>query len=256
MPVDLEPAKLLSLHDLTREVSQMSLRHLKTQIEAMAPLFRPRRFLGDHIDGTGKESVAASDRNLADLQQLYARVAVKTFDLRPELRAPLESVATQLQFDEWEYTHAAETDRGWQSIRVTAPLTWAISYASPYSLAALRGVVAGSGRRDAEAVRVFVLHACLMHELFSKIPALADLLKGLRYKVEVRKSPQLGDLPLVTISAPFRTFRPPDKLVAMASGLAGGAAFSEVLDIESIRHLSDPLRDEVAGILRQHQFEM
>jgi hypothetical protein len=256
MALDLEPAKLLTLHDLTREVSQVSLRHLKAQIEAMAPLFRPRRFLGDHIDGIGKESVSAADRNLADLQQLYARVAVKPFDLRPELRAPLESVATQLQFDEWEYTHAAETDRGWQSIRVTAPLTWAISYGSPYSLATLRGVVAGSGRRDAEAVRAFVLHACLMHELFSKISALADLLKGLRYKVEVRKSPQLGDLPLVTISAPFRTFRPPDKLVAMAAGLAGGATFSEVLDIESVRKLSDPLRDEVAGILRQHEFEM
>ena len=66
------------------------------------------------------------------------------------------------------------------------PLAWTISYASPYSLATLRGVVAGSGRRDAEAVRAFVLHACLIHELFAKIPTLADLLAALRYKVEVR----------------------------------------------------------------------
>jgi hypothetical protein len=219
----------------------------------MALLFRPRRFLGDHIDGSGKEAVSAADRNLADLQELYARVAVKPFELRPELRAPLESVATQLQFDEWEYTHAVETDRGWQSIRVAAPLTWTISYASPYSLTTLRGVVAGSGRRDAEAVRAFVLHACLMHELFSKIPALVDLLAGLRYKVEVRKSPQLGDLPLVTISAPFRTFRPPDKLIAMAAGLAGGATFSEVLDVESTRNVADPMRDQVTSILQRHQ---
>ncbi|HEY6345533.1 MAG TPA: hypothetical protein VIY49_28885 [Bryobacteraceae bacterium] len=253
MSPELEPPKLLSLHALTKEVSQACLRHLKTQIEAMAPLFRPRRFLGEHIDGIGKEAVSSADRNLADLQQLYARVAVKSFDLRPELRAPLESVATQLHFDEWEYTHAAETERGWQSIRVTAPLTWVISYGSPYSLTMLRGVVAGSGRRDAEAVRAFVLHACLMHELFAKIPALADLLAGLRYKVEVRKSPQLSDLPLVTVSAPFRTFRPPDKLVAMASGLAGGASFSEVLDVESVRNLSDPLLDEIAGFIQRHQ---
>jgi hypothetical protein len=253
MSLDLEPAKLLDLHDLTREVAQASLRRLKAQVEAMAPLFRPRRFLGDHIDGAGKEAVPAADRNLADLEQLYARVAVKPFDLRPELRTPLESVATQLQFDEWEYTHAAETDRGWQSIRVTAPLTWMVSFASPYSLGTLRGVVAGSGRRDAEAVRAFVLHACLIHELFSKIPALAELLGALRYKVEVRKSSQLGDLPLVTISAPFRTFRPPDKLVAMAAGLAGGVTFSEVLDVESVRDWPDLLRDEVSGILQRRQ---
>jgi hypothetical protein len=253
MSPELEPPKLLSLHALTKEVSQACLRHLKTQIEAMAQLFRPRRFLGDHIDGIGKEAVPSADRNLADLQQLYARVAVKPFDLRPELRLPLESVATQLQFEEWEYTHAAETDRGWQPIRVTAPLTWVISYGSPYSLATLRGVVTGSGRRDAHAVQAFVLHACLMHELFAKVPALTDLLAGLRYKVEVRKSPQLGELPLITVSAPFRTFRPADKLVAMATGLAGGASFSEVLDVESVRTLSDPLRDEIIDLIQRHQ---
>src|SRR5665213_1742849 len=107
MSLDLETAKLLSLHGLTKEVAQACLRHLKTQVEAMAPLFRPRRYLGDNIDGTGKEAVSAADRNFADLQEIYARVAVKPFDLRPELRGPLASVTTQLQFDEWEYAHAA-----------------------------------------------------------------------------------------------------------------------------------------------------
>jgi len=256
MSADLELAQLLSLHSLTKEVSQACLRHLKAQIEAMAPLFRPRRYLGDRIEAAGKESVPAADRNLADLQELYARVAVKPFDLRPELRAPLESVTTQLQFDEWEYTHATETDRGWQSIRVTTPLTWVVSYATSYSLATLRSVVAGSGQRDVDAVRAFVLRACLMSELFSKIPALADLLEGLRYKIEVRKLPQLGDLPLVTISAPFRTFRPADKLVAMASGLAGGDSFAEVLDVDSVHNLSDPLRDEAIELVQRHKVEI
>jgi hypothetical protein len=64
MSIDLEPAKLLSLHGLTKDVSQFCQRHLKTQIDAMAPLFRPRRFLGDHIDSTGKEAVAGADRNI------------------------------------------------------------------------------------------------------------------------------------------------------------------------------------------------
>jgi hypothetical protein len=256
MSLDLEPAKLLSLHGLTKDVAQACLRHLKTQVEAMAPLFRPRRVLGDYIDSSGKEPVPGADRNLADLQELYARVAIKPFDLRPELRAPLESVATQFQFNEWEYTHAAETDGSWHSIRVTSPLTWVISYSTSYSLATLRGVVAGSGQRDAEAVRAFVLRACLMHELFSKVPALTSLLEGLRYKVEVRRSPQLGDLPLITVSAPFRTFRPADQLVAMAAGLAGGASFAEVLDVESVRNLADPLRDETVELVNRHKVEI
>jgi hypothetical protein len=256
MSLDLEPAKLLSLHGLTKDVAQNCLRHLKTHIEAMAPLFRPRRVLGDYIDSIGKEPVPAADRNLADLQELYARVAIKPFDLRPELRTPLESVGAQFQFNEWEYTHAAETGGSWHSIRVTTPLTWVISYATSYSLTTLHGVVAGSGQRDAEAVRAFVLRACLMHELFSKFPALTSLLEGLRYKVEVRRSPQLGDLPLVTVSAPYRTFRPSDQLVAMAAGLAGGAAFAEVLDVESVRNLADPLRDETIQLVNRHKVEI
>jgi hypothetical protein len=256
MSIELEPPKLLSLHSLTKEVAQICLRHLRTQVDAMAPLFRPRRYLGDHMEGAGTESATAADRNMASLREHYARVAVKPFDLRPELRTPLESVTTQFQFDEWEYTHATQTDQGWQPIRVTTPLTWVLSYATSYSLSTLRGVVAGSGQRDVEAIRGFVLRACLMHELFAKIPGLKDLLQGLRYKVEMRQSPQLGDLPLLTVSAPFKTFRPPDKLVSMASGLAGGASFAEILDVESIHSLSDPLRDEVLEILQRRKLEI
>jgi hypothetical protein len=208
------------------------------------------------MEGTGKEVSPTGDRNFADLSALYGRVAVRPFDLRPELRTPLESVPTHFQFDEWEYTQAVETSRGWQSIRVTTPLTWVFSFSSSYSFSALRGVVTGNGQRDAEALRSYVLRACLMHELFSKIPALPDLLAGLRYKMELRTSPQLGNLPLVTISAPFKTLRPADNVVAMASGLAGGDSFAEVLDLESVRALSDPLRDETFKILRQHNVEI
>ena len=256
MSIDLEPAKLLRLHGLTKDVAQASLRRLKAQMDSMAPLFRPRRFLGDNIEAAGKESVPSADRNLADLQELYARVAVKPFDLRPELRAPLESVTTQLQFDEWEYTHATETDNGWQSIRVTTPLTWVVSYATSYSLATLRSVVTGSGQRDVDAVRAFVIRACLMSELFAKLPAMKDLIEALRYRVEVRKASQLGDLPLVTISAPYRTFRPADQLVTMASMMGGGSSFAEVLDVESVKTLADPLRDEAVELIARHKIEI
>ena len=43
---------------------------------------------------------------------------------------------------------------------------------------------------------------------------------------------------MVTISAPFKTLRPSDNLVTMASGLAGGASFAEVLDLVD-RHMPE-----------------
>jgi len=67
---------------------------------------------------------------------------------------------------------------------------------------------------------------------------------------------ETGDLPLVTISAPFSTMRPPDSLVTVASGLAGGASFAEVLDLGTAQSLKDPLREQVAAIFRSHGQEL
>jgi hypothetical protein len=254
-----EPLKieqLLHLHTLTKEVSKFCQRQLRGHLDTLAILFRPRRMLGEFIEGSERESVGGSDKTLAELKDLYKRVAVRPFDLRPELAVPIESISTQLQLHEWEYLHETKTDLGWHAIKVTSPLTWVISYNSPYSLSILRQVLAGRETRNADAVRAFVLRACILHLQLTKFPAIADLLAGLRYRVEVRRSPELGDLPLVTLSAPISTVRPPDNLVTVASGLAGGTAFAEILDLDSVRNIRDPFRDEVTAILRNHGQEV
>ena len=89
-----------------------------------------------------------------------------------------------------------------------------------------------------------------------RFPAIGELLAGLRYKVEVRQSPETGELPLVTISAPFSTVRPPDSLVTVASGLAGGTSFAEVIDLATVQSLKDPLREQIAAIFRNHGQEL
>jgi hypothetical protein len=244
--------QLLKLHSLTKDVAKSSQKQLRAHLDTMALLFRPRRILGDAMEGVERDSVGGSERTVAELQDLYRRVAVRPFDLRPELSFPLESVATQMQLYDWEYLHNTKTDTGWRTIKVTSPLTWVLVYSSTYSLSMLRQVLSGQGERDPEAVRAFVLRACLMHLHFTKFPAIAELLAGLRYRIEVRRSPELGELPLVTISAPFATTRPPDNLVNVAAGLAGGASFAEVLDLDSVRNLRDPLREEIAAAFRTH----
>lgn len=248
--------QLLQLHALTKDVSKLCQKQLRGYLETMAILFRPRRFLGDAIEGSERESTSGVDRNVAELRELYRRVALRPFDLRPELTLPVESISTKVELHEWEYLHEIKTDRGWRTIKVTSPLTWVLTYSSPYSLSILRQVLAGQAERDAEAVRAFVLRAVLLHLHFTKFPAIAELLAGLRFRVEVRRSPELGDLPLVTVSAPLATIRPPDNLVTLASGLAGGASFAEVLDVASVTNLRDPLRHDVETIFRSHGQEL
>jgi len=252
------PAESLSveqlprLHTLTKEVARLCQKQLRDYLDTMAPLFRPRRWLGDAMEGVEREAVAGAERAVAELRDLYRKVAQRPFDLRPELALPLDPVPfQQIQLYEWEYLHQTKTDRGWRRIKITAPLTWVIGYSSSYSLSMLRQVLAGKEERDSEAVRAFVLRACLLHLHFQKFPALTELFSGLRYRIEVRQSPETGDLPLVTVSAPFATKRPPDNLVAMAIELVGGDSFTEVLDLATVQNLKDPLREQIAAIFQR-----
>lgn len=209
------------------------------------------------MEGAGREPIVGSERTWRELQELYGKVAVKPFDLRPELANPLPSVQTQIELHEWEYSHGIQSERGWQTIKVTSPLTWILTYASPFSFAVLRQqVLNGHQQKEPEAVRSFVLRACLMAMLFQKHSNLKDLFEGLRYRVEIRTSRDLGELPIVTISAPFNTIRPADDLVTKAAGFAGGAHFAEILDVDSVRQLRDPLRDEAVRLLREHSEEI
>src|SRR6266568_2764719 len=139
--------QLLHLHNVTKDVSKVCQKQLRSYLDTMALLFRPRRILGDAMEGAERESIGGSDRTVAELRELYRKVALRPFDLRPELTLPLESVSTQTQLYDWEYQHQIKTDRGWRSIKVTSPLTWVVAYSSNYSLSMFRQVLAGQEER-------------------------------------------------------------------------------------------------------------
>ena len=253
-----EPAEAVSsltheqlprLHNLTAEIQKICRGQLRTYLDALAPLFRPRRVLGDRMEGAGKESVVGADQTFAELKEIYFKACGRPFDLRKELNSPLESVGTQIALSEWEYLYNVRTERESRSITVVSPLTWVLGYPATYSLSMLRQVVAGKQERDAEGVRSFVLRSCLMHLQFTKLPDLKALFEGFRFRVEVRKSPQLGELPLMTVSAPIRTVRPADDLLLTATGLSGRTVFEEVADDYQAAHIEDPLQAQVLKVL-------
>lgn len=243
------PEQLGRLHKITQQVEKICRAQLQEYLEALAPLFRPRRLLGDHMEGAGKESVAYADKNFNELREIYFKACSRPFDLRKELVSPLESVSTQIQLNEWEYSHEVQTESERKSINVTAPLTWVLSYPSAYSHNMVRQFVTSKQERDPESVSDFVLRASLMHLMFVRLPELTTLFAGLRYKVEVRKSPQLGDLPLVTVSAPVATVLPPDDLLLLAAAFSGRSGFVEVIDPEQAMSIPDPLEDQIAKIV-------
>lgn len=239
--------QLPRLHMLTREVEKLCRTQLRTYVDALTPLFRPRRVLGQYMEGTGKELVNAADANLGELRETYFRACGRPFNLRKELNTPLPSFSSQVQLHPWEYSYDLRRDSDRRTITVVAPLTWVLSFSSTYTFPMLRQVVLSRGEQDADSVGTFVLRASLMHLLFQRLPEIAALFEGLRYKVEMRRSAQLGELPLVTVSAPIVTVRPPDDLLLRATELSGRAEFVEVIDPDQAAHLPDPLQ---AGVLR------
>jgi len=60
--VGLNVEQLLQLHTLTKEVAKVCQRQLRGYLDSMALLLRPRRILGDAMEGAERESVGDSDR--------------------------------------------------------------------------------------------------------------------------------------------------------------------------------------------------
>jgi hypothetical protein len=242
-------AQLARLHDLTQQVEKICAAQLRSYLDALAPLFRPRRLFGNHMEGAGKENVVNADQNLNDLRDVYFKGLARPFDLRKELPVPLESIPTQIQLHEWEYSHEAQGSTGRTKITIIAPLTWVLCYPSAYSYSMMRQVANGKQEHDRESVRSFILRASMIYLMFSRLPELPRLFEGLRYKVEIRKSPLLGELPLVTVSAPVATVRPTDDLLLLAASYSGRSGFVEVIDPQQAAHIPDPLQDQISKIL-------
>jgi hypothetical protein len=112
-----------------------------------------------------------------------------------------------------------------------------------------RQVIAGHQEQDVQSLRSFLLRSCLMRLMFSRHPELISLFEGLRYRVEVRECRELGDLPLVTISAPIVTILPSDDVLALASAVAGRPEFVEVIDKRQAAEIRDPIQDQISQII-------
>jgi hypothetical protein len=89
-----------------------------------------------------------------------------------------------------------------------------------------------------------------MHAMLAKFPGIAQILTDLRDDIQTEKSPVLGDLPLVTtIRSCLPSFRPADNLMLTAIRFSGVPAFIELIDIEALNTLQDPLKLRIEKIL-------
>jgi hypothetical protein len=249
-----QPAPTLTFQELaearrnTETISKFLQDQLVIYLETLRPLFEPERLLGKHAGG--KNVAAHGDKALTQIQQSYQALAGKPFDVPREFDAGwLTRIDSTLELYRWEYVHAAGAGAQQKQITMTHPARWVLGYKSGATLAQIaRGLVTRSERQP-ELTKQFVVNALVLSGLITRNTGLTSLLSALRFDVRVEEFPGFGKLPLVTITAQLPTFRPADDLILAAVSFSGVPAFIELIGLDTVRNLQDPLKTRIEALL-------
>jgi hypothetical protein len=246
---------LLVFRKLTRAITDAVRVQMTEYLRVLSPLMRPKAVLGDYVQGGPKEPNRKADKAFADLQALYESVAAaKPYNLARELTPPLSFSSAGLEITPLDYYHAAQSGTETRRIKVRCPLTWVLTYTDfpPTRLQDLLDAKA----RSVEDLQRFVLSYLVMHLAATSDPALTRIFEALHFSLTTSKAPPFGELPITRIGIGISTTRPSDALIIQSAELTGMDAFEEVVKVEDIAGLRDPLKDRLIEIARQQAPEL
>lgn len=251
MAEELSISRLLFLRKVTRAVSDFLLSELKNQLNTISPLLRPRRMLGDYIESGSPEPVVDADKNFAKLNEIFAKSAGKPFELPRPLRPPLKAVGLAMDVNPWEYNYQLNSTPN-KVVTITSPVKWVVSYSSGLSFSRLRQGLAGREELSPADVKEHVIRCCLFHAMINKYTGIRNLFSALRWEVTTQTSPETGGLPLTTLASPVPTMLPPDEFILESTEMSGTSRFEEVVDVNAVGDISDPLTGKVNEIIQEY----
>jgi hypothetical protein len=246
---------LLILRKLTRAIADSVRAQMTEYLATLAPLLRPKMVLGDYIEDGSKESTRRSDKALKDLQTLYEKVAsTKPFTLPRELTLPLRLSGTGLEITAVDTPHAIQSGSEARTIMVRSPLTWTLTYAghAPTRLPELLK----TKLRAADELNQLVLSYLLMHVVVTNSPGLMQVFEALHFPITTTTLPEFGPLPITRIGVSISTTRPADSVILEVAELTGMDAFEEVVNVDDLAQLRDPLKERLMEIARQQAPEL
>jgi hypothetical protein len=245
---------LLVLRKLTRTIADTLRTQMVEYLATLTPLLRPKTVLGDYIQGGQKEPARRADKAFKELQALYERVATaKPFNLPRELTPPIDIPVQSLEITPLDYTHVARTESETKTLTVRSPLTWIVSYTG-FPPARMLELLAGKTRSN--ELQQCVLSYLAIHVVFANQTGVTQILDALHFPVSTGKSPEFGELPLTRISAAVSTARASDDMIIQSAELTGMDAFEEVVSVQDIPALGDPMKDRLLEIVRTQAPEL
>jgi hypothetical protein len=253
----LSPTKNISFEQLavarrsTQAVSEFLEKQLLGYLDTLRSLFLPERVLGKFAGS--KFEVPGAEKALTELQENYRRLPGKPFDFAKEFETDwLGEVGAKLDVQRWEYYREISSESGKRTILITSPTRWVLAYGPGYSVSeAIRAFAHKQDRRGTDQLRQFVVNTLVMQSLIARSGGLSSIFAELRYGVTTQTHPAFSGLPAILIQSQIPTFLPPEPIIAAATDLSGVDAFIELIDVESIRQLSDPFKQRISQLIPQ-----
>ena len=204
---------------------------------------------GGYLVGTTKDPVRGADAAYKELEVLYDTVArSKPFDLTQELKPPLDLVSSALDVTVMEYSYTVNTQRQSKTVVVSKPLKWALTYTG-FAPAKLADLLANR-TRDPNELQSFIIHYLVVHLVLARQAGVRVMLDALHFPIATDRSPLFGELPITSIACAVSTLRLPDEVIIESTEVSGMDAFEEVVNVDDIPALRDPLRERLLEIVR------
>jgi hypothetical protein len=246
---------LLVLRKLTRAIADSVRTQMTEYLATLAPLLRPKMILGDYIEDGSKESTRRSDKAYKELQALYERIAAtKPYNLPRELNPPLRLSGTGLEITAVDTPYIIQSGSDARTIMVRSPLAWTLTYAG-YAPTRLPELLKAKLRPGDELAQL-VLSYLLMHAVTTNSPGLMQTFEALHFPITTTTLPEFGPLPITRIGVAISTNRPSDAVILQSAELTGMDAFEEIVNVDDLSQLRDPLKEKLLQIARQQAPEM
>jgi hypothetical protein len=244
--------RMLDLRKLTRAIADLLRGQLRDYLVSLAPLYHPRTVLGEYVQGSSKELVKGASSTLKELQTLYDSITPSNpFNLSKEVKAPLALYSGTLEFTAIDYKHQAAADQTSKTVGITLPFKWIVSY--PGCPPAKLREMCADRNRSADELQHAVLHYLALHLVMTKQTGVTKILEALHFPVSTNERlPGFGNLPITIISSSVSTIRPPDHVIIESTEISGVNAFEEVVNLDDIIELRDPLSERLIELVKSH----
>jgi len=253
MDENIDIQRLIALRKLTSDLSQFFQQKLEGYLINLAPLVDPRSLLGSYIRNANTKAVPEADKAYQQLRELYKPIAIAPpFSLPADLTSPLDIFGALPTVTPVDYQYEArDANGGKRLVTISTPFNWVLTYKG-LQLNRLRDLVANQTGGNTTDLVVCILHYLCVHLVAQRRPGIAPVLEGLRFPIRTVNSTEFGGLPLTYVGCPLSTVRPPDPVIIESTEISGINAFEEIIDLDDIQSMRDPLRSQVMEVIGNH----